>query len=169
MPGMMLHLDGSSHRWIGEEGPKWDLLATLDDATNEVYDAFFVPEENTRSVLQILRNTIDKKGVFCSLYTDRASHFVVTEKAGEKAEKRIRTQCQRALDNLGIKLIVAYSPQARGRGERLWRTFQGRLPQELRVAKIIELDSLQQFRKSRARFFRLDFKLLIVIGDECLT
>lgn len=145
LPGMMLHLDGSSHRWVGEERPKWDLLATLDDATNEVYEAFFVREEDTRSVLQIVWNTVEKKGAFCSLYTDRASHFVVTEKAGEKAEKRIRTQCQRALDNLGIKLIVAYSPQARGRGERLWRTFQGRLPQELRVAKITDIEKANAY------------------------
>ena len=148
LPGMMLHLDGSSHRWVGDEGPKWDLLATLDDATNEVYDAFFVREEDTRSVLQILWNTVEKKGAFCSLYTDRATHFVVTPKAGEKVDKRIRTQCQRALDQLGCKLIAAYSPQARGRGERLWRTFQGRLPQELRVAKITEMEEANAYLRA---------------------
>ena len=148
LPGMMLHLDGSSHRWVGDEGPKWDLLATLDDATNEVYDAFFVREEDTRSVLQILWNTVEKKGAFCSLYTDRATHFVVTPKAGEKVDKRIRTQCQRALDQLGCRLIPAYSPQARGRGERLWRTFQGRLPQELRVAKITEMDEANAYLRA---------------------
>lgn len=145
LPGMMLHLDGSEHAWLGELHPKWDLLATLDDATNEVYDAFFVPEEDTRSVLKIIWNTIKNQGIFCSLYTDRARHFVVTEKSGQKPDKSIRTQCQRALDQLGIRLIPAYSPQARGRGERLWKTFQGRLPQELRRAGIATIEQANEY------------------------
>lgn len=148
LEGMMIHLDGSDHRWLGESHPKWDLLATLDDATNEVYDAFFVPEENTVSVLQILSTTIEKRGVFCSLYTDRARHFVVTDEAGQRPSKAIRTQCQRALDQLGIKLIAANSPQARGRGERLWRTFQGRLPQELRLNKIKNIIEANTYLRS---------------------
>jgi transposase len=145
LPGMMIHLDGSDHQWIGESLPKWDLLATLDDANNEVYHAFFAPEEDTRSVLSILRTTIEQQGVFCSLYTDRARHFIVTDKAGEKPDPSIRTQCQRALDQLGIRLIPAYSPQARGRGERLWRTFQGRLPQELRRAGVQSIDNANSY------------------------
>lgn len=145
--GMLLHLDGSTHRWLGESFPKWDLLAILDDANSEIYDAFFVAEEDTRSVLRIVRSVVDKEGVFCSLYTDRASHFTWTPKAGEKPDKRIRTQCQRALDQLGIELILAFSPQARGRGERMWGTIQGRLPQELRLAGIATLEQANKYLK----------------------
>ena len=145
--GMLLHLDGSTHHWLGENFPKWDLLAILDDATGEVYDAFFVPEEDTRSVLKIIRSVVENQGVFCSLYTDRASHFVYTLKAGEKPDKKIRTQCQRALDQLGIELIPAYSPQARGRGERAWGTIQGRLPQELRLAGICDINAANRYLK----------------------
>lgn len=145
LPGMLIHLDGSDHHWLGTSREPWDLLAIMDDATNEVYDAFFVDEEDTRSVLAILRSVVEKQGVFCSLYTDRATHFIVTLKAGEKAEKGIRTQCQRVLDQMGIRLIPAYSPQARGRGERLWRTYQGRLPQELRVAGVKTMDEANKY------------------------
>jgi transposase len=148
LEGMLIHLDGSEHHWRGEAHGKWDLLATLDDATGEVYSAFFVPEENTASVLKILSATIEAKGIFCSLYTDRASHFVYTPKAGERPSKELRTQCQRALDRLGIRIIAANSPQARGRGERLWKTFQGRLPQELRIHKIIEIEAANEFLKA---------------------
>lgn len=143
--GMLLHLDGSSHHWLGENFPKWDLLAIIDDATSEIYDAFFVLEEDTRSALKIIRSVVENWGVFCSLYTDRASHFVYTPKAGEKPDKKIRTQCQRALDQLGIELIPAFSPQARGRGERMWGTIQGRLPQELRLAGISTLEQANKY------------------------
>lgn len=145
--GMLIHLDGSEHKWRGESHPKWDLLATLDDATGEVFEAFFVPEENTASVLKIIAATVKAKGVFCSLYTDRASHFVTTEKGADRPSSQFRTQCQRALDRLGIRLIPANSPQARGRGERLWKTFQGRLPQELRINKIVEIEKANTFLK----------------------
>ena len=154
LPGMLLHLDGSEHNWLGPNREKWDLLAIMDDATNEVYEAFFVDEEDTRSVLKILRSAVENRGVFCSLYTDRATHFIVTLKAGAKPEKAIRTQCQRALDQLGIRLIPAYSPQARGRGERLWKTYQGRLPQELRVAGVT---TMQEANKYLREVFLADY------------
>jgi hypothetical protein len=147
LPGMMLHLDGSTHRWLGEDREKWDLVLILDDANNEVYDAIFVEEEDTRSVLTVIRSVVEKQGIFCSLYTDRASHFVYTRKAGEPRDKTVTTQCERALEQLGTELIVAYSPQARGRGERLWRTIQGRLPQELRLAGISTLEQANQYLK----------------------
>jgi transposase len=147
MVGMMLHLDGSEHHWLGEDKPKWDLLVVLDDANNEIYAAEFVPEEDTRSVLRILHSVVDKKGIFCSLYTDRATHFIYTPKAGEKPDPSIRTHCQRALDHLGIRLITAMSPQARGRSERIFRTIQGRLPQELRLARICTLEQANQYLK----------------------
>jgi len=145
MKGMLLHLDGSTHAWLGQEHPNFDLLAVLDDATSEVYSAMFVAQEGTQTCMQVLRETIEKKGIFCSLYTDRAMHFVVTTKAGEKPDRSRSTQLGRALDRLGIELITAYSPQARGRGERLWRTWQGRLPQELRVAGITTVEGANQY------------------------
>lgn len=136
MAGMLLHLDGSTHAWLGADRPNLDLLAVMDDATSEVYAAEFVAQEGTLTCMQVLRETIEKKGVFCSLYTDRATHFVVTLKGAKKPDRTRPTQISRAFDRLGIELIHAYSPQARGRSERLWRTWQGRLPQELRVAGI---------------------------------
>lgn len=145
--GMMLHLDGSTHSWLGPEREQWDLLLMVDDATSEVYDGAFVEEEDTRSVMNTIRSVVETQGIFCSLYTDRASHFVYTRKAGEPVDKSVTTQCKRALDELGIRLIPAYSPQARGRGERLWRTVQGRLPQELRLAGITNREQANQHLK----------------------
>jgi hypothetical protein len=131
LPGMLLHLDASRHAWLptGQQ----DLVSVSDDATNEVYYAALVPEENTRTVLTALRAVVARHGVFCALYTDRASHFIHTPPEGHP---RHRTQVERALDQLGIRLIAAYSPQARGRKERLYGTLQGRWPPELRVAGI---------------------------------
>jgi hypothetical protein len=145
MAGMLVHLDGSTHAWLGEDHPNLDLLVMLDDATSEVYSAEFVSQEGTLSCMGVIRETIEKKGVFCSLYVDRAMHFVITTKAGAKPDRTRKSQIERALDRLGIELICAYSPQARGRSERLWRTWQGRLPQELRVAGIRDQKAANRF------------------------
>jgi len=145
--GMLLHIDGSTHNWLGPDREKWDLVLVMDDANNEVCFGEFVEEENTFSILTALHHVVDTKGIFCSLYTDRASHFVYTPKAGEPPDKSIRTQCQRALDQLDIELIPANSPQARGRGEREWGTIQGRLPQELRLAKISTITEANKYLK----------------------
>jgi transposase len=132
IPGMLLHIDGSKHQWLGDE--RWyDLVAILDDATSEIYYAQLVAEESTATVMAALRAVIQRKGLFCALYSDRGSHFFVTPKAGEKVDASRLTQVGRALQELGIQMIPAYSPQARGRMERCYRTWQGRLPQELRV------------------------------------
>jgi transposase len=132
IPGMLLHIDGSKHQWLGDE--RWyDLVAILDDATSEIYYAQLVAEESTATVMAALRAVIQRKGLFCALYSDRGSHFFVTPKAGEKVDASRLTQVGRALQELGIQMIPAYSPQARGRIERSYRTWQGRLPQELRV------------------------------------
>lgn len=147
MTGMLLHLDGSTHAWLGEEHPNFDLLAVLDDATSEVYAAEFVSQEGSKTCMQVLRETIEKKGTFCSLYVDRAMHFVITTEAGSKPDRTRKSQIERALDRLGIELIAAFSPQARGRSERLWRTWQGRLPQELRVAGIKDMAAANRFLK----------------------
>lgn len=143
LPGMLLHIDGSPHRWFGD-GRYYDLIVLLDDATNEVYWAELVEEESTRTIMRAIKEVIRARGLFCSLYTDRASHFVHTPKAGE-APERGRTQIERALEQLGIELILARSPQARGRSERSFRTWQGRLPQELRLRGIQTVEAANAF------------------------
>jgi transposase len=132
LPGMLLHIDASKHAWL-QEGRYWDLITILDDATSEIYYAQLVEEEGTRTLMPAVREVIEKQGVFCALYSDRASHFFVTPQAGGKVDPNQVTQLGRALRELGIKMIPAYSPQARGRMERSYRTWQGRFPQELRV------------------------------------
>ena len=121
----------------------------LDDATSEIYYAQLVEEESTRTVMVGLREVIEKKGVFCALYSDRGSHFFVTRKAGEPVDKWHLTQIGRALKELGIQMIPAYSPQARGRSERNFGTWQGRLPQELRLANIRTVEAANGFLRSR--------------------
>ena len=144
MTGMLLHIDGSKHQWFGDE--RWyDLIVILDDATSEIYYAQLVEEESTRTVMAGLREVIETRGLFCSLYSDRGSHFFVTVKAGEKVDKQRPTQVGRALKALGVQMIAAYSPQARGRSERSFGTWQGRLPQELRLAGIETLEGANRF------------------------
>lgn len=144
LPGMMLHIDGSQHRWFNDE--RWyDLLVIMDDATNEIYYAQLVEQESTRTVLMALREVIEQKGLFCALYSDRASHFFLTPKTGEPVDRNRVTQVGRALRELGIHLIPAYSPQARGRSERGFGTWQGRLPQELRLRGITTIAAANQF------------------------
>jgi transposase len=144
LPGMLLHLDGSSHAWLGD-GRRYDLLVVLDDASSEIYYAQLVEEESTRTVLAALREVVEKKGVFCALYSDRASHFFETPKAGAKIDPHRLTQVGRALHELGIRMIPAYSPQARGRSERNFGTWQGRLPQELRLRGITTVEEANRF------------------------
>ncbi len=137
MIGMMLHQDGSRHAWLSGQAPL-DLIITLDDATNRIYSAFLVEEEGTASSLRALREVIAEQGLFCSLYTDRGSHYFLTPEAGGKVTERPQTQVGRALAQLGIEHIAAYSPQARGRCERTFRTLQDRLPKELTLAGIAD-------------------------------
>jgi transposase len=144
LPGMLLHLDGSSHAWLGD-GRRYDLLVVLDDASSEIYYAPLVEEESTRTVLAALRAVVEKKGVFCALYSDRASHFFETPKAGAKIDPHRLTQVGRALHELGIRMIPAYWPQARGRSERNFGTWQGRLPQELRLRGITTVEEANRY------------------------
>jgi hypothetical protein len=120
----------------------------LDDATGEIYYAQLVEEESTRTVMAGLREVVETKGLFCSLYSDRGSHFFVTMKAGQKVDPHRVTQVGRALRELGIQMIPAYSPQARGRSERSFGTWQNRLPQELRLAGISDLEAANQFLRT---------------------
>jgi transposase len=148
LPGMMLHIDGSKHRWFGDE--RWyDLIVILDDATSEIYYAQLVAEESTRTVMAGLRAVIEAKGLFCTLYSDRGSHFFVTPKAGKKVDKNRLTQVGRAMKELGVQMIPAYSPQARGRSERSFGTWQGRLPQELRLAGVSTVEEANAFLNER--------------------
>lgn len=130
MRGMMIHQDGSTHQWVPALDYQFDLIVTMDDATSEITTAFFVEEEGTISTLKGLYETINKYGLFCSLYTDRGSHYFYTDQAGGKVDKSKLTQVGRALQELGIRHIAAYSPEARGRSERLFGTLQNRLPKE---------------------------------------
>jgi len=135
LPGMLLHIDGSQHQWFCDH--RWyDLLVIMDDATSEIYYAQLVEEESTRTVMAGLREVIEQQGLFCALYSDRASHFFLTPKADEPVDHTRLTQVGRALRELGVQMIPAYSPQARGRSERGFGTWQGRLPPELRLRKI---------------------------------
>lgn len=144
LPGMLLHLDGSSHAWF-QDHRRFDLLVILDDATSAIYYAQLVAEESTATVMSALREVIERKGAFCALYSDRASHFFHTPKAGQPVDRTRPTQVGRALGELGIHMIPAYSPQARGRGERNFGTWQGRLPQELRLHGIHSLAAANEF------------------------
>jgi transposase len=148
LPGMMLHIDASKHAWFGD-GRYYDLITILDDATSEIYYAQLVDEEGTRTLMPAVREVIQQRGVFCSLYSDRASHFFVTPKAGGKVDESQVTQFGRALQELGIKMIPAYSPQARGRMELSYRTWQGRLPQELRLRKITTVEEANRFLRQQ--------------------
>ena len=147
MRGMLLHQDGSRHAWI-EGLPAMDLIVTMDDATSEIYSAFLVEEEGTASTFQALREVISEHGLFCSFYTDRGSHYFYTPKAGEKVSKAQLTQVGRALAHLGIEHIAAYSPQARGRSERVFGTLQGRLPKDFRLAGITTVEAANAWLKS---------------------
>lgn len=143
LPGMMLHQDGSTHEWV--PGKYWDLIVTMDDATNETYSMFFCEEEGTMSSFQGLSETCKAHGLPCSLYVDRGSHYFFTAKAGEKVDKERPTQVGRAMRQLGIEMIPAYSPEARGRSERMFGTLQNRLPQELRLQGITDMSEANRF------------------------
>jgi hypothetical protein len=140
---MMVHQDGSRREWL--PGFMLDLIVTMDDATNEIYSAFLVEEEGTPSSLRACLETFTAKGLPSSFYTDRGSHYFFTPKAGEAVDKDRLTQVGRALDRLGIEHIPAYSPEARGRSERMFGTLQDRLPKELKLAGIGDVASANRF------------------------
>jgi hypothetical protein len=148
LTGMMLHVDGSRHKWIPGLDQYQDLIVIFDDATSEVYDVQLVEEESTVTVMAALKRVVESRGLFCSLYSDRGSHMAWTPKAGGLVDREHPTQIARALKQLGIDLILAYSPQARGRGERIFGTWQGRLPQELRLRGITTVEAANEFLRN---------------------
>jgi transposase len=145
LPGMLLHQDASRFAWLPGDRRQYDLVVTMDDATSAIYSAFVVAEEGTASSFRGLREVIEAHGLFCELYTDRGGHYFYTPKAGEPVSKSVATQVGRALSQLGISHIAAYSPQARGRSERAFGTLQARLPKELRLAGITTLEAANQW------------------------
>ena len=147
--GMMVFVDGSPHCWIPALAPaRQDLIVYLDDANSEVYSAYLVGEEGTLTVMAGMKEVLEREGIFCSLYTDRGGHFFHTPKAGGPVDKSQLTQIGRALAHLGIEHIPSYSPQGRGRMERLFGSWQGRLPQELRAAAVKDMaDANRYIRK----------------------
>ena len=145
MVGMMLHQDASTHAWLAGDAGKQDLVVTMEDATSALYSAFLVDEEGTASSLRGVREVVAKHGLFCSLYTDRGSHYFETPEAGARVSKTVLTQFGRALKQLGIEHIAAYSPQARGRSERAFGTLQDRLPKEFALAGITTVEAANRW------------------------
>jgi len=145
LAGMMLHQDGSDHHWVA--GERWDLIVTMDDATSTHYSMFFVEEEGTASSFQGVKEVIENHGLFCSLYTDRGHHYWHTPEVGSPVDKLQLTQFGRAMRQLGIEMIPAYSPEARGRSERAFRTHQERLPKELAIYGITTMTEANEYLK----------------------
>ena len=143
LPGMMPHQDGSRHEWLEGQAPL-DLIVTLDDATGSIYSAFLVEEEGTASTFRALNEVFSEHGLPMSLYTDRGSHYFRTTKAGE-IDRGSPTQVGRALEQLGVEHIGAFSPQARGRSERAFQTLQDRLPKELKRAGVTTAEAANAF------------------------
>jgi transposase len=141
MVGMLLHQDASKHAWLPGDPRSYDLVVTMEDATSALYSAFLVDEEGTASSFRGLKEVIATHGVFCSLYTDRGSHYFHTPEGGGRVSRTALTQVGRALKQLGVEHIAAYSPQARGRSERAFATLQDRLPKELKLAGITTIEA----------------------------
>ncbi len=171
--GMMLHQDGSRFAWLAGEA-ELDLIVTMDDATSTLYSAFLVEEEGTASTFRACLEVFSTRGLPSSLYTDRGSHYFWTPKAGGEVDKDRLTQVGRALDRLGIEHIPAYSPEARGRSERMFGTLQDRLPKELKLAGVRGIDAANRFIREvylpqhNARFAKppqLKESAFVAVGD----
>jgi transposase len=144
LPGMMLHQDGSRHDWL-ESQPALDLIVTMDDATGEIYSAFLIEEEGTASTFRALKEVFGAHGLPMSLYTDRGTHYFYTPEKGGEVDRGHLTQVGRALQQLGVEHIGAYSPQARGRSERMFGTLQDRLAKELALHRITSIEAANVF------------------------
>jgi transposase len=174
--GMMLHQDASRFEWLKGEAAL-DLVVTMDDATSKLYSAFLVEEEGTVSTFRALLEVFSRQGLPSSLYTDRGSHYFLTPKAGEAVDKHRLTQVGRALKQLGIEHIPAYSPEARGRSERMFATLQDRLPKELALARIDRIEAANRFirdvylpehNKRFARPAELSQSAFVKINDKAM-
>lgn len=148
MVGMLLHQDASTHAWLANTDCKYDLVATMDDATSAIYSLFLADQEGTASSLRGVSEVVESQGLFCALYTDRGSHYFETPAAGARVSKTVLTQFGRALKQLGIEHIAAYSPQARGRSERLFGTLQDRMTKELALAGINSVEAANHWLRT---------------------
>ena len=149
--GELLHLDGSRHRWLTLVPDAWQtLIVVVDDATKRILYAQLVEGgESVSAIMTALRAILDRHGIPGALYTDRASWAVFTPTSGTAPDRARCTQVGRALARLGIEHIVSFSPQARGRSERMNRTLQGRLVNELRIARIRTLEAANRYLRQR--------------------
>lgn len=145
MRGMLLHLDASTHAWLGKDRPEADLDVMLDDADGRILFARFFDQEGTASTFAALEHVLRRHGRFAELYTDRGSHFCRTSRAGQGPDEVQEGQVTRALRTVGIRQILARSPEARGRSERAFGTIQGRLPQELKLAGITDYAAANRY------------------------
>ena len=162
--GMLLQIDGSPHDWLQGRGPWMSLLGAIDDATGKVPYAVFREQEDSHGYFLLMKEIVSRHGIPLAIYHDRHSIFEVTRDERERATvqdqlsgKTIFTQFGRLMTELGITPIPARSPQAKGRIERLWRTFQDRLANELRLAGVSTLDEANRFldgflKRYNARF-----------------
>ena len=164
--GMLVQLDGSHHRWLGEGGPQFALLFAVDDATGTVVNALFCEQEDSLSYFRLLQGLIQRRGIPLALYTDRHPVF---KHRSEYQPAGTPTQFGRAMEELGIQMIFALSPQAKGRVERTAGTFQDRLGTELRLAGAATMEQakavLKQFLPRFNRRFRVPPSVLNLHSD----
>lgn len=150
--GMLIQMDSSQHNWVSQIEEKWWLIAMIDDATNEVPYVGFFPKDTAFANMQVIRRFIEMKGIFMSLYVDKASHFKTTRHGGlhyNVAYEQEETQIERALNELEISIIPANSPQAKGRIEVTFRLFQDRLIKEMRLAGVKDYDEANRFLQQK--------------------
>jgi hypothetical protein len=153
---MMVYEDGSTHEWVPDK--KWDLTVTMDDATNEQYSMFFVDEEGTESSFRGVKELILRHSVFSFLYTNRGSQYWFTPEEGGKVSKPPLTQFGLAMRHLGAEMIPFYSPEARGRIEKAFRTHQDLLLKELAMYGISTMDTANRYlRKTHLPAFNVEF------------
>jgi len=169
--GMLLQIDASPHPWLEERGPTFTLIGAIDDATGKVPYAFFQEHEDNRGYFLLLQGIVERQGIPLALYHDRHTIFQVPENESESLEEQLEgekklTQFGRLLKELGIVSISANSPQAKGRIERLWGTFQNRLVSELRLAKATTIEEANRVLADYLIVFNRDFQVAPLVADS---
>jgi Integrase core domain. len=169
--GMMLQIDASPHPWLEERGPSFTLIGAIDDATGKVPYAFFQEHEDNRGYFLLLQGIVERYGIPLALYHDRHTIFQAPENELESIEEQLDgekklTQFGRLLKELGITSISANSPQAKGRVERLWKTFQDRLVSELRLAKATTMEEADKVLADYLLVFNRDFQVAPLVADS---
>ena len=160
--GMLLQTDGSPHHWLGENGPEISLIGAIDDATGKVPHALFREQEDSQGYVLLLKKIVEKHGIPTALYHDRHSIFERSRADKESIEeqlegKRRPTQVGRVMEELGINSISAMSPEAKGRIERLWGTFQDRLVNQMRLDKVDNIQQANEYLQTFLPAYNLQF------------